>query len=158
MLEALEGEAVLGVVAIIVSVMAVVFAGYQARVAAQQTRLQRVSSELSFNLQIVEQLNSVLLEIADRPEAHDHIWGTDHPQVPARDNQSGHVLTQALIAVLEMAAEATIRLPGFAVHEEDWNSYFTYVFERSTAVRQEAQENPLGSPVLHRRLLPNGAR
>ena len=60
----------LGLVAILVSAVAAGFAGCQVWIGARQTRIQRTASELSFNLELMKRLGDVLLEIADRPEAH----------------------------------------------------------------------------------------
>src|SRR5205823_3790687 len=52
-----------------------------------------------------------------------------------------HVLTQNLIDVLELALQATQRLPGFAVNRTGWGLYACEVFDRSAAFRQEVTEH-----------------
>src|SRR5215213_5596991 len=92
----------LGLIAILVSVMAAGFAGYQAWIGARQIRIQRAASELTFNLELMNRLDEVLLAIADRPEAHAHVWARESTVRPAQDYGPGHVLTQSLIDVLEL--------------------------------------------------------
>jgi len=60
----------LGLIAILVSVMAAAFAGYQAWIGARQIRIQRAASELTLNMELLNRIDEVLLAIADRPEAH----------------------------------------------------------------------------------------
>ena len=93
----------LGLVAILVSAVAAGFAGYQVWIGARQTRIQRSAAELSFNLGLMTRIGDVLLEIADRPDAHAHIWVRVSSVRPAQDYGPGHVLTQSLIDVLELA-------------------------------------------------------
>ena len=66
----------LGLIAILISVVAAGFAGYQAWIGARQTRIQRAAAELSFNLDVTTRLGDVLLAIADRPDAHVSHLGT----------------------------------------------------------------------------------
>jgi len=108
----------LGLIAILVSVMAAAFAGYQAWIGARQIRIQRAASELTFNMDLLNRMDDVLLAIADRPGTRAHAWAWDSPVQPPRDYGAGHVLTQALIDVLELAMQGTRRLPGFAVSKE----------------------------------------
>jgi hypothetical protein len=83
----------LGLIAILVSVMAAGFAGYQAWIGARQIRIQRAASELTFNLELMNRLDDVLLAIADRPEGHAHVWARESSVRPTQDYGPGHVLT-----------------------------------------------------------------
>jgi hypothetical protein len=142
----------LGLIAILVSVMAAGFAGYEAWIGARQIRIQRAASELTFNLELMNRLDDVLLAIADRPEAHAHIWTPDSSVRPAQDYGPGHVLTQTLIDVLELVMQATQRLPGFAVNSEGWGLYACEAFDLSAALRQEVTEHPKWWPTLSQHL------
>jgi hypothetical protein len=135
--------------------MAAAFAGYQAWVGARQTRIQRATAELSFNLEATTRLGDVLLAIADRPDAHAHVWTPSSSVRPVQDYQAGHVLTQSLIDVLELAMQATQRLPGFTVNKAGWGSYVCEVFDLSAAVRQEVMEHPTWWPTVTAHLQVN---
>jgi hypothetical protein len=138
----------LGLVAILVSAVAAGFAGYQVWIGARQTRIQRSAAELSFNLELMARIGDVLLEIADRPDAHAHIWARVSSERPAQDYGPGHVLTQSLIDVLELAMQATQRLPGFADNKAGWGLYACEVFDLSAAFRQEITEHPIWWPAV----------
>ena len=145
----------LGLVAILVSAVAAGFAGYQVWIGARQTRIQRAASELSFNLELMNRLDDVLLEIADRPEAHAHVWTRVSSVRPAQDYGPGHVLTQSLIDVLELVMQATHRLPGFAINKDGWGLYACEAFDLSAALRQEVTEHPKWWPNLSQHLQAN---
>ena len=147
----------LGLVAILVSMVAVGFAGYQAWIGVRQTRIQRAAAELSFNLAVITRLGDVLLEIADRPDAHTHVWAGTSSTRPDQDYRPGHVLTQNLVDVLELAMQATQRLPGFAVNRRGWELYAREVFDLSAAVRQEVTEHPAWWPTVSGYLQANGS-
>jgi len=138
----------LGLVAILVSVVAVGFAGYQAWIGVRQTRIQRAAAELEFNLEVITRLGDVLLEIADRPDAHAHVWAGTSSTRPDQDYRPGHVLTLNLIDALELAMQATQRLPGFAVNRRGWELYAREVCDLSAAVRQEVTEHPAWWPTV----------
>jgi hypothetical protein len=142
----------LGLIAIIVSVMAAAFAGYQAWIGARQMRIQRAASELTFNMELMNRMDDVLLAIADRPEAHAHVWACDSSVPPSQDYGAGHVLTQSLIDVLELAMQASHRLPGFAISKEGWGDYAREAFDMSAALRQEVAAHPKWWPNLSRHL------
>lgn len=142
----------LGLIAIFVSVLAATFSGYQAWIGARQVRIQRAASELTFNLELMNRVDEVLLAIADRPEAHAHVWARGLSGPPAQDYGTGHVLTQALIDVLELAMQGTHRLPGFAVSKEGWGDYACEAFDLSAALRQEVREHPTWWPNFSRHL------
>jgi hypothetical protein len=142
----------LGLIAILVSVMAAGFAGYQAWIGARQIRIQRAASELTFNLELMNRLDDVLLAIADRPEGHAHVWARESSVRPTQDYGPGHVLTQSLIDVLELVMQATHRLPGFAVNKEGWGLYACEAFDLSAALRQEVTEHPKWWPTLSQHL------
>ena len=145
----------LSLMAILVSVLAAGFAGYQAWIGARQIRIQRAASELTFNLELMNRMDAVLLASADRPEAHAHVWARDSSGRPAQDYSPGHVLTQALIDVLELAMQGTHRLPGFAVSKEGWGDYACEAFDLSAALRQEVIEHPTWWPNLSDHLQAN---
>ena len=142
----------LGLIAILVSVMAAGFSGYQAWIGARQMRIQRAASELTFNMELMNRMDEVLLAIADRPEAHAYVWARDSSGRPPQDYGSGHVLTQSLIDVLELAMQGTHRLPGFAVSKEGWGDYACEAFDLSEALRQEVTEHPKWWPNLSQHL------
>ena len=142
----------LGLIAILVSVMAAAFAGYQAWIGARQIRIQRAASELTLNMELLNRMDEVLLAIADRPQAHAHVWAWDSPVRPPQDYSLGHVLTQALIDVLELAMQGTQRLPGFEVTKEGWGDYACEAFDLSAAIRQEVIAHPKWWPNLTRHL------
>jgi hypothetical protein len=148
----IDNDVDLGLIAILVSVMAAGFAGYQAWIGARQIQLQRAASELTFNLEVMKRIDEVLLAIADRPEAHAHVWAGDSLVRSVQDYGPGHVLTQSLIDVLELAMQATQRLPGFAVNKEGWGLYACEAFDLSAALRQEVTEHPKWWPTLSRHL------
>jgi hypothetical protein len=83
----------LSLIAILVSFTAAGFAGYQAWIGARQMRIQRAASELTFNMELMNRMDDVLLAIADRPEAHAHVWACDSSVPPSQDYGAGHVLT-----------------------------------------------------------------
>jgi len=145
----------LALIAILVSMAAAGFAGYQAWIGARQTRMQRAAAELSFNLELMTRLGDVLLEIAERPDAHAHIWAPSPTATPVQDYGSGQVLTQSLIDVFELALQATDRLPGFAVGREAWGMYAGEVFDQSAAFRQEVTEHPTWWPNIAEHLKAN---
>jgi hypothetical protein len=145
----------LGLVAIIVSAVAAGFAGYQVWIGARQTRIQRAGAELSFNLELMTRIGDVLLEIADRPDAHAHIWARVSSVRPVQDYGPGHVLTQSLIDVLELAMQATNRLPGFADNKAGWGLYACEVFDLSASFRQEVTEHPMWWPTVTNHLQAN---
>jgi hypothetical protein len=124
-------------------------------IGARQTGIQRAAAELSFNLEVTSRLGDVLLEIADRPEAHAHIWAPGSSVRPVQDYRAGHALTQSLIDVLELAMQATQRLPGFAANKAGWGSYACEVFDLSAAVRQEVTEHPKWWPTVTNHLRTN---
>lgn len=132
----------LSLIAILVSFTAAGFAGYQAWIGARQMRIQRAASELTFNMELMNRLDDVLLAIADWPEAHAHVWACDSSVPPSQDYGAGHVLTQSLIDVLELAMQATHRLPGFAISKEGWSGYAREAFDMSAALRQEVAAHP----------------
>jgi hypothetical protein len=115
-------------------------------------RLQRAASELTFNLELMNRIDDVLLAIADRPQAHAHVWAGNASLRPAQDYGPGHVLTQSLIDVLELVMQATHRLPGFAVNKDGWGLYACEAFDLSAALRQEVTEHPKWWPTLSRHL------
>jgi len=135
--------------------MAAGFSGYQAWIGARQIRIQRAASELTFNLELMNRMDDVLLAIADRPEAHAHVWAWDSSVPPAQDYGPGHVLTQALVDVLELAMQGTHRLPGFAVSKEGWGLFACEAFDLSAALRQEVTEHPKWWPNLSDHLQAN---
>ena len=137
----------LGLIAILVSVMAAGFASYQAWIGSRQTRIQRAAAELSFNLDVTTRLGDVLLAIADRPEAHAHVWAPVSSVRPVQDYRAGHVLTQSLIDVLELAMQAAQRQPGFAA-KAGWGAYACEAFDLSAAFRQEVTEHPTWWPTV----------
>jgi predicted DNA-binding protein with PD1-like motif len=145
----------LGLVAILVSMVAVGFAGYQAWIGARQTRIQRAAAELSFNLEVITRLGDVQLAIADRPDAHTHVWAGPSSARPEQDYRPGHVLTLNLIDALELAMQATQRLPGFTVNRTGWGLYALEVFDLSAAVRQEVTEHPEWWPTVSGHLRAN---
>ena len=145
----------LGLIAIFVSVMAAGFTGYQAWIGARQTRIQRAAAELSFNLEATMRLGDVLLAIADRPDAHAHVWAPVSSVRPVQDYRAGHVLTQSLIDVLELAMQAAQRKPGFAANKAGWGAYACGAFDRSAAVRQEVTEHPTWWPTVTDHLQAN---
>jgi hypothetical protein len=142
----------LSLIAILVSVMAAGFAGYQAWIGARQVRIQRAASELTFNLALMNRMDEVLLAIADRPEARTHVWARESSGRPAQDYGPGHVLTQALIDFLELAMQGAHRLPGFAVSKEGWGLFACEAFDLSAALRQEVAAHPSWWPNLNRHL------
>jgi len=150
-----DGGVDLGLIAILISVMAAGFAGYEAWIGARQTRIQRAASELSLNLELMNRLDDILLEIADRPDVHAHVWTRVSSVRPAQDYGPGHVLTQSLIEVLELAMQATQRLPGFAVNKAGWGSFACDVFDMSAAFRQEVTEHPIWWPTVSQHLQAN---
>ena len=137
----------LGLIAILISVVAAGFAGYQAWIGARQTRIQRAAAELSFNLDVTTRLGDVLLAIADRPDAHAHVWAPVSSDRPVQDYRAGHVLTQSLIDALELAMQAAQRQPGFAA-KAGWGSYACETFDLSAAVRQDVMEHPTWWPTV----------
>jgi len=145
----------LGLVAILVSVVAAGFAGYQVWIGARQTRIQRAASELSLNLDLMNRMDDILLEIADRPDVHAHVWTRVSSVRPVQDYGPGHVLTQSLAEVLELAMQATQRLPGFAVNKAGWGSFACEVFDLSAAFRQEVTEHPIWWPTVSHHLQTN---
>ena len=142
----------IGLIAILVSVLAAGFAGYQAWIGSRQTRIQRATSELMLNLELMNRMDEILLAIADRPEAHAHVWARESSVRPVQDYGPGHVLTQSLIDVLELAMQAANRLPGFAVSQEGWGLYACEAFDLSAALRQEVTEHPKWWPNLTQHL------
>ena len=112
----------------------------QAATAARQADIAQATAETSFNLAIMERLDRVLLEVADRPRVRRRVWKADS-QCP-QDNGPVQVLTQSLIDVLELALMAVERLPGFALNGDDWRSYFNEVYETSGCVRHELDTKP----------------
>jgi hypothetical protein len=144
----LEHGVDVGLIAILISMLAAGFAGYQAWIGARQMRIQRATAEMSFSLELMTRLGDVLVDIADRPEAHAHIWAPNSAAKPVQDYGSGHVLTQSLIDVFELALQATDRLPGFAAGREAWGLYACEVFDRSAAFRQEVTEHATWWPTL----------
>jgi hypothetical protein len=141
-------EVDLGLIAILVSVMAAGFAGYQAWIGARQTRIQRAAAELSFNLEVTKRLGDVLLAIADRPDAHVHVWAPVSSVKPVQDYSAGHVLTQSLADTLELAMQATQRQPGFEANKAGWGAYACDAFDLSAAFRQEVTEHPTWWPTV----------
>jgi hypothetical protein len=146
----------LSLIAILVSITAAAFTGYQAWIGARQTRIQRATAELSFNLEVTNRLGDVLLAIADRPEAHAHVWVPVSSVSPLQDYGSGHVLTQSLLDVLELVMQATQRLPGFAANRAYWELYAREVFNKSAAVQQEVAEQPAWWPTVSEHLRASG--
>ena len=145
----------LSLIAILVSVMAAAFTGYQAWIGARQTQIQRATAELSFNLEVTNRLGDVLLDIADRPEAHAHVWAPVSSVKPVQNYGSGHVLTQSLLDVLELVMQATRRLPGFAANRAYWELYAREIFDGSAAVQQEVTEHPTWWPTVSEYLRAN---
>ena len=142
----------LGLIAILVSIMAAGFAGYQAWIGARQIQIQRAASKLTFNLEVMNRIDGVVLAIAERPEAHAHVWARESSVRPAQDYGPEHVLTQSMIDVLELAMQGTHRLPGFAVNKEGWGLYACEAFDLSAALRQEVMEHPKWWPTLSQHL------
>jgi hypothetical protein len=135
----MDGSVALSLVAVVVSIVAVVFAGYQARLLAQQTRIQQAVAESSFNLELAAQLDSVLTRIAADPNAYAHVWGNVAPEDRPQDNRIGDVLTQALGDVIDRALAASERLPGFALNQSDWEAFADNVLDHSAALREATE-------------------
>jgi hypothetical protein len=135
----MDGSVALSLVAVVVSIVAVVFTGYQARLLAQQTRIQQAVAESSFNLELAAQLDSVLTRIAADPNAYAHVWGKAAPEDRPQDNRIGDVLTQALGDVIDRALAASERLPGFALNQSDWEAFADHVLDQSAALREATE-------------------
>jgi transposase-like protein len=123
---------------------------WQTRIFGQQAQIAQATAETSFNLAIMERLDRVLLEIADRPDVHRRVWKADG-ECP-QDNGAAHVLTQSLVDVLELALMAVDRLPGFAPNGDDWSAYFDTVYKSSGCVHHEIDSSPGIWPYIDRYL------
>lgn len=117
---------------------------------AVQTRVQRAAAELTFNLQIMERLDDVLLRIADDPAAFSDIWSPEPPDLV--ENGRSHTLVQSLIDPVDMALCAVDRLPSFRRNAADWRAYARYLLDRSGAVRREVSANAVWWPHLAKQL------
>jgi hypothetical protein len=148
----IDANSALSILALIVSIVVAGFTAMQAVHGRRQINNQVTATELSFNLEVMVRLDTVLKDIAERPETYEHVWTPNPSERPPQNDCLGHVMTVSLIDAVELALQATERLPGFAVNEDDWNSYAGYVFQRSGAVRQEVGENPQWWPAMSRRL------
>jgi len=123
--------------AAIAAIGSMLFAAFQTRSLATQTKLLRASSELSFNLAVMVRLQEVLFEIADDRQSREMIWPDDDGL-----NARAGVATQSLLDVLSMAIAAVDRLPGFSRNSDDWSSYTEFVLGQSPATRRLALDNP----------------
>lgn len=125
-------------------------AAEQAAIAARQADIAQATAETSFNLAIMERLDRVLLEVADRPLVRRRVWKRD--ATCPQDNGAVQVLTQSLIDVLELSLMAVERLPGFALNGDDWRAYFDEVYATSGCVRHELGSKPGWWPYCDRHL------
>jgi hypothetical protein len=121
-------------------------------VAAYSAWLARATAELSYNIQVNQYLDSVLLEIATQEAARAYIWDPNLTKF-VDDNGPAHALTQSVISALSIAVDAAERPPKFSKTPPDWDSYVQYVFTNSPAVRHEINARAGWWPVLHIRLL-----
>src|SRR5262245_34909328 len=108
----------LALVAAVVAVASMIFAGLQTRMLNRQTgfaqrtadlsresaQLAVSAAELSFNLAVTVRLQEVLYTIADNPAVHDHVWGAEDT-----DNQRPNLETMALLDLLAVAMSALDR-------------------------------------------------
>lgn len=113
---------------------------------ALQTRIQRTTAELTFNLQIMQQLDAVLIQIADDPVATAYIWSTERSTQAVNDRS--HALLQALIDPIELAFTAMRRLPAFRRNSDDWQDYADNVLSESAALSAELEAHPKWWPHL----------
>jgi hypothetical protein len=107
----------------------------QAQAHAVQSHHFFAATELTFNLDVMMQLDRVLTDVAVDPELHAHIWTN------REEGTRAQVAGDAILDVATMALKACERLPGFQTNVDDWSSFGTYLMESSDALRTRVLDN-----------------
>jgi hypothetical protein len=130
-------QTLLTALAILIAVGSLIFSGLQTRILAKQTAVLTVTSKLSYQFQVITQLEQILFEIADDADSHAHAWSQGSTM-----NRRPEVAVEALLDVLASAKGATPQLPGFEKYEPDWDSYISFTLENGPGVRAKLLAHP----------------
>lgn len=106
---------------------------------SQQTRAGQRAAELSVNLELMTRLTDALLRIADDPKSKAYVWSKTERRIV--ENSRPQLACHALIDVLSIAMSGIERLPGFAHHRADWDSYIRFVVDKSPNLRKEVRDH-----------------
>jgi hypothetical protein len=142
-------ELTLSILAVLFAGGSVLFSAVQTRHLARQTAVVGSAAELSFNVEIMARLDSVLRTIAEDEATFERFWAQGR-----EEHDRMGVAIQALLDALCMASAATGRLPGFELNAADWDAYTRYVLRSSPVVRQFLDEHLDWWPELRRFATP----
>jgi hypothetical protein len=128
----------INILAVVIAVGSVVFVAVQTRILAQQTKVLQRTTELSYNLEIIAQLNEIILQIASKRRSRIYVWGNS-----GRRNSLTRHEGRILLDVLDAAVSGVTRLSKFENSEfENWHVYAEYVLQSSKNLRDEVGEHP----------------
>lgn len=129
-------------VAIVIALGSVIFAAIQARILAHQTKMLQVTTELSYNLELIARMNELILQIAGERRSRSYVWGKLGKQ-HSRSRHEG----RAFLDVLDAAVSGVNRLSNFRDSGfSNWIAYVEYVLERSQNLRDEVLDHPAWWP------------
>jgi hypothetical protein len=132
------------IVAIAIAVGSMIFTAIQTRILARQTKMLQITTELSYNLEVLGYMNEAILRIADRRKSRYHVWGKI-----AKQNSSLVHQGRIFLDVLDAAVSGMDRLSKVDDSEfENWAPYAKYVLEHSRSLRSEISEHPAWWPHL----------
>jgi hypothetical protein len=128
----------INILAIIIAVGSAVFVAVQTRILAQQTKVLQRTTELSYNLEIISQLNEIILQIARKRRFRTYVWGKSDTRNSLTTHQG-----RVLLDVLDAAVSGVNRLSKFEDSAfENWIVYAQWVLRSSKNLRNEVQEHP----------------
>ena len=137
-------QSLVSIVAITIAIGSVIFAAIQTRILARQTRMLQITTELSYNLEVIVRMNEAILQIADGRKSRAHVWG----KVSEQNSRPAHQ-GRALLDVLDAAVSGVDRLSQFQDSEfENWTVYAEYVLKCSRNLRDEIRDHPAWWPHL----------
>jgi hypothetical protein len=128
----------INILAIIIAIGSVIFVAYQTRILAQQTKVLQRTTELSYNLEIIAQMNEIILQIAGKRRSRIYVWGK-----ASRQNDLPHHEGRIFLDVLDAAVSGVNRLSRFEDSEfENWTVYAEHVLRISKNLQNEVREHP----------------
>jgi len=126
------------ILAIIIAIGSAIFVAFQTRILAQQTKMLQRTTELSYNLEVISQMNEIILQIAGKRKSRIHVWGK-----ASKENSLPHHEGRIFLDVLDAAVSGVNRLSKFEDSEfENWAVYAEYVLQNSKNLRGEVCEHP----------------
>jgi hypothetical protein len=129
-----------------VSMLALLAVVYQIHATNEAIRGSDNTNEVQYNFQVIEHLDSVLLQIAEDKRCYNYVWGPTAAQ--ATDNSTPVQCGDGLIDTMAMAIQAAEVLPCFSMNGPSWASYVRYVMQASPTLKKRVLNNVTWWPEL----------